>query len=184
MLEQVKQIAERLKGIRDAEEISIQEMAKKCDVPVDVYESYESGEVDIPIGFLYVVANIFDIELTELLSGDAPKLRIYQLVRKGEGLDVERRKQYKYESLAFNFRHKKAEIFTVEVPQTPKDAAIELNTHTGHEFSYVLEGSMKLILNGKELTLNAGDSIYFDASYAHGMQAADGKAKFLAVIFK
>ena len=42
---------------------------------------------------------------------------------------------------------------------------------------------MKLVIDGKELILEEGDSVYFDATKKHGMQALNGKnAKFLAVI--
>ena len=183
MLEQIKLIAERLRGLRDVEGLSCEEIAKATSIPTEVYERYESGEVDIPMSFLYEVAEKFGVELTELLTGDAPKLKVYQLVRAGEGLDVERRAPYKYQSLAFNFQHKKSEIFTVVVPEKVGDAHVELNSHPGHEFNYVLEGTLMLTINGKELTLNEGDSLYFDASYAHGMQAVAGDAKFLAIIF-
>lgn len=47
----------------------------------------------------------------------------------------------------------------------------------------VLSGRMLLSINGKELILNQGDSIYFNSKLPHGMKALDGKAlKFLAVI--
>ena len=47
----------------------------------------------------------------------------------------------------------------------------------------VIEGRMLLDINGKKLTLNPGDSVYFDSAQPHGMLALDGKAlKFLAII--
>jgi quercetin dioxygenase-like cupin family protein len=40
-----------------------------------------------------------------------------------------------------------------------------------------------LNINGKNLILNEGDSIYFDSSLPHGMKALNEKpVKFLAVI--
>ena len=45
------------------------------------------------------------------------------------------------------------------------------------------EGSLLLSINGKELILNKGDSLYFNAENKHGMKALNGEsAKFLAVI--
>jgi mannose-6-phosphate isomerase-like protein (cupin superfamily) len=42
---------------------------------------------------------------------------------------------------------------------------------------------MKLFIDKKELILNEGDSVYFDASLPHGMQPMDGKSvKLLAII--
>ena len=47
----------------------------------------------------------------------------------------------------------------------------------------MIEGSMKIVIDGKELVLEQGDSIYFDATKKHGMQALNNSdAKFLAII--
>jgi quercetin dioxygenase-like cupin family protein len=49
----------------------------------------------------------------------------------------------------------------------------------------VLEGSLLFHHNGKNITLNEGDSIYFDSSLPHGMKALNNKAvKFLAVVIE
>ena len=48
----------------------------------------------------------------------------------------------------------------------------------------VFEGTLELTIGKKVLTLNVGDSIYFDATQPHGMRALDGqKVRFLAIIF-
>jgi quercetin dioxygenase-like cupin family protein len=47
----------------------------------------------------------------------------------------------------------------------------------------VLEGSVKVFIEKGEVTLNTGDSLYFDSGQQHAMAAQNGKpAKFLAVI--
>lgn len=183
MQEQIRQIAIRLKGLRELEDITAEKLAAEFNIPLEIYLSYESGEVDIPVSFLYEVAEKFGMELTEILTGDNPKLKIYSYVKSGEGLSVDRRKEYVYQNLAYNFKNKAAEPFMVTVE--PKDADFEIheNKHEGQEFNYMIEGRLELKINGKVLVLEEGDSIYFDASYPHGMKALDGKrAKFLAVI--
>ena len=56
-------------------------------------------------------------------------------------------------------------------------------THSGQEFNLVLEGRMLVNIEGKDLILNEGDSLYFNAKLPHGMKALDGKpVRFLAVI--
>jgi len=96
---------------------------------------------------------------------------------------MERSKAYKYRSLAAGFAHRKADPFIVTIEPKPENKPIHLNVHVGQEFNYVLEGSMLLSLNGKELTLNEGDSIYFNSEKKHGMKALNGRpVKFLAVI--
>ena len=49
---QIKEIALRLRGLRDMFNISVDEIATSCKVSVEEYEGYESGKNDIPIGIL------------------------------------------------------------------------------------------------------------------------------------
>lgn len=184
MSEQIQQIAARIRELREIAGLSIDQLAAEFEISKETYEEYESGTKDIPVSFLYQVANKFKVELTAILTGEGPRLHNYCLVRKGKGVSVERRKEYKYQNLAFNFINKKAEPFLVTVDPGPEDAPIHYNTHPGQEFNYVLEGTLKIIINGYELVLNQGDSLFFDSSIKHGMKAMDGKtAKFLAIIF-
>jgi quercetin dioxygenase-like cupin family protein len=99
-------------------------------------------------------------------------------------VSVERRKEYKYQNLAYNFVHKKAEPFLVTVEPDSDNSPIHFNSHPGQEFNYVLEGTLKIVINGHELILNEGDSLFFDSGANHGMKALNEKpAKFLAIIF-
>jgi transcriptional regulator with XRE-family HTH domain len=180
MLE-LKQVAVRIKDLREIAGVSAESLAKEFNISLEKYTEYESGNVDIPVSVLYEIANKFNVELTQILTGDNPHLHTYCLVRKGKGVEVERRKDHSYESLAFNFIHKKAEPFLVTVAP---DAPFSLNSHPGQEFNYVLQGSLQITIDEHELVLNEGDSLFFDSSYKHGMRALDGgPAQFLAIIF-
>lgn len=181
MSEQIKQIADRLKGLRESLDLSISEMAKKINREEKDIEKYESGNTDIPMSYLFDIAQHFDVDTSTLLSGEEPRMNSYFLTRYGRGTSVERTKAYKYQALASGYRHPKAEPFEVTVE--PNDVPIYLNTHEGEEFNYVLEGKLLFKINDRELILNAGDSIYFDSSKPHGMKALDNKpVKFLAII--
>jgi quercetin dioxygenase-like cupin family protein len=181
MNEQIKQIAERLKGLRDSLELSVEEMASSCRRREEEISLYESGETDIPMSFLFDVAQRFNIDTSTLISGEEPRMESYFLTRAGKGKSVERNRAYKYQNLAGGFKHTDFEPFEVTVE--PNKHEINLNSHEGKEFDYVLEGRLQFIINNRELTLNPGDSIYFDSSNPHGMKALDGKpVRFLAII--
>jgi transcriptional regulator with XRE-family HTH domain len=183
MQEKIKQIAERIKELRQIFDVSAAQLAQEFEVDPVLYAQYESGAVDIPVSILYKLAHRFNVELTALITGEEPRLHTYALTRNGKGVSVERRKEYKYQSLAYNFVHKKAEPFLVAVDPPSKAEPIHYNSHPGQEFNFLLEGSMLVDLDGHEVTLNPGDSIYFDSGIKHGMQPLNGKpAKFLAII--
>lgn len=182
MDDQIKQIAERLKGLRDVLELTPEEVANVCDLPVDQYLKMENGDSDISVSVLQSIAREYNISLDVLMFGEEPRMSTYYITRQGAGVSVERTKVYKYQSLAAGFQRRKMNPFIVTVePKTDQD--IYLNRHEGQEFNMVIEGRMLLDINGKKLTLNPGDSVYFDSAQPHGMLALDGKAlKFLAII--
>lgn len=183
MNEQIKQIAERLVGLRDALEISVEEMAKSCNLTPEEYKRLESGTADVSVSLLHQIAQTYGIELTTLMFGDEPKMSSYFVTRKGKGVAVERTKAYKYQSLAAGFSKRKADPFMVTVHPKPDDEPIYLNSHAGQEYNYVINGRLLLQINGKELILEEGDSIYFNSELPHGMKALDNKdVRFLAVI--
>ncbi|WP_298033542.1 cupin domain-containing protein [uncultured Alistipes sp.] len=183
MCDAIKSIANRLRGLRDVLELSEQEVADSCHLSVEEYRAMESGNVDISVNVLQTISRRYGISLDVLMFGEEPKMSSYFITRAGAGVSVERRKAYKYEALASGFRDRKADPFIVTVEPSSADAPMHLNSHEGQEMNYVLEGRLLLSLNGKELTLNVGDSLYFDSSLPHGMKALDGKpVRFLAII--
>ena len=180
---QIQLIASRIKELREIAGISAESLAQELHTEPELFSNYESGNTDIPVGFLIKVAHRFNLELSSLLRGDEPKLHVYAVVRKGKGLNVDRRKQYQYESLAYNFIQKKAEPFVVTVTPDSSNSSLEFNSHPGQEFNYVLEGTLMIVVDGHEIVLDEGDSVYFDSGYPHAMKALnDQLSRFLAFI--
>ena len=181
MVDQIKQIAERLKGLRESLDLSIEEMATKTKRKEDEIVKYESGNMDIPMSYLFDITQHFDIDTSTLLSGEEPRMKSYFVTRCGQGISIERTKDYKYQALASGYKQPGFEPFEVIVE--PNDKPFYLNTHEGEEFNYVLEGTLLFRIKEKELILTVGDSIYFNSSIPHGMKALGNKpAKFLAII--
>lgn len=183
MQEKILEIASRVRELRELSEISCRDIAEKLGLETSVYESFENGTKDIPASILLELAKIFKVDSTVLLTGQEARLHIFSVTRAGKGTSVERRKQYKYEALATSFINKKAEPFIVTVEPKPSGTPVKTASHPGQEFNYILKGRLKLYIHSNEITLEAGDSIYFDAGYEHAMAALDNNpAVFLAFV--
>ncbi|HBT85580.1 MAG: XRE family transcriptional regulator [Fermentimonas sp.] len=179
----LKQIGERIKGLREALDYSPSEMAARLEVDLEDYLHFEEGEKDISVSFLQRIEREFSVDISTLMFGTEPRMNSYFITRKDKGLTVERVSAYKYQSLTSGFTNNVAEIFEVTVEPKSADTDFYRNIHAGQEFNMVLEGSMMININGKNLILGRGDSIYFDSSLPHGMKALNDKpVKFLAVI--
>ena len=181
MNQQIRLIAERIRGLREVLDIDVKELAEVCGVSEQEIENIESGIYDIPVSILHKIRQQYNIELSTLMFGDEAHMNSYFLTRAGKGPTVERTKAYRYQALASGFKDTAVNPFIVSVE--PSDKPMFLNTHDGQEFNMILEGEMLLHINGKELTLKKGDSIYFNSSLPHGMKAQNNEpVKFLAII--
>lgn len=180
-IEQIAQVAARLKGLRDALELTTGQIAKDFNITEETYIAYESGDMDIPINFLQKVASRFNVELHALLFNEEPRMKSYFVTRAGRGTKVERTAAYSYQSLAAGFKNRCFDPMLVTVE--PNDKPITLNSHEGQEWCHVIEGRLLIKIGDKEKELEVGDSIMFDSTCEHGMKALDGKTvKFITVI--
>ena len=177
-----KDIAPRLRGLRDAMDMSVEDMAAQLSVAPDDVRKYESGECEIPVSYLFNVAQVFQVDLTVLISGNEAHLHTASVVRKGKGMSVERRKDYDYKSLAYRFVGRKMEPFIVTVPPKEKEA-LTFTEHPGQEFIYMLKGKLEISLGSMVHVVEAGDSLYFTSRTPHALRGLDGQpAEFLDVI--
>lgn len=177
---QIKQIKNRIAYLRDVLDISIEEISSQLGISVEQYIQYESGDIDIPAGIIYGIASIFEIDVTEILTGESPRMLDYTITRKNKGIVVERFKGYSFEALAHNYigRNKEPMLVTIKCSKNHP----ELVSHSGQEFNYVLEGSIAVVIGSKTLTLEEGDCIYFNPEIPHGQYALTDEAKFLTLI--
>ncbi len=180
MNSQVEQIAKRIKELREVLEMSAEDVATQLGTPVEDYLRYESGGDDIPVGVLYGAAALFQVDPTLLLTGEAPRMRSYTLVQRGDGLEIERYPGYRFSSLATNYVGREMEPMVVRID--PIQGEPEYFCHSGQEFNFLLKGRMKVLLGDHQLILEKGDSLYFDPRIRHAQVALDGPAVFLTVI--
>ncbi len=187
MDDKIRLIASRLRAMREDLGYSPEAMAQATDCTVGDYAKIESGEADIGFSFLYKAAQFLKIDLTEILTGEPARLSGYSIVRKGEGLPIDRRRGFSYRNLAYRFKDRKIEPFLVTAPyETGAEANhIALNTHIGQEMDLVLSGSLRIQIDEHIEVLSEGDSIIYDSGVPHGMVAIDGMpCQFLAIVTK
>jgi len=169
MDEKLAQIPGRIKELREILEISAMDMAKDIHIPLETYNNYENGEQDIPISVLNNIAGRLGIDMTVIITGEDPRMKSAAVCRKGKGVQIERYPGYEFSSLAYNFKGRTMEPLLVLLDSSRPPAAQV--SHSGQEFNYVVEGSMKVTVGKAEYILSEGDSIYFDATLPHSQSA-------------
>ncbi|MBQ3909484.1 MAG: helix-turn-helix transcriptional regulator, partial [Bacteroidaceae bacterium] len=63
MTEDIKQIGQRLKGLRDVLDIEAQEVADLCGISLEQYEKMERGESELSVANLQKIAREYKVDL-------------------------------------------------------------------------------------------------------------------------
>ncbi len=179
----ISEVSSRLKATRESLDFTVEQMAKASNISTEEYLAYENGQKDLSLSVLNACAEALGIEMIELLTGMTPTLQTYSLVRRGEGLPIERRIGLTYQHMAYLFKNKKIEPIMVHVPYEPDQTKpVHLSVHEGQEMEFIVKGKLKFVISGKTEILNEGDCVYFDSSNPHGLLAIDGDCDLLAVL--
>ncbi|MBR5222931.1 MAG: AMP-binding protein [Clostridia bacterium] len=173
----IKEIAGRIKELREIMGISIAEMAKKTAVSEEEYLLCENGESDLHFAFIYRCANAFNVDVTDIIEGYSPRLKSYTVTRRGEGQRIEKAHGMTYYNLAPAFKNRIAEPLYVKsvYSEEAQNKPIEVTTHSGQECDLIISGHLKVQVGEHAEILGPGDSIYFDSNTPHGMIAVGGE---------
>jgi acetyl-CoA synthetase len=173
----LREIAERIRGLREIEGISAEKMAKETGVSVEEYLACEAGSSDLNFAFLYRCALALNVDITDIIEGTSPTLTSYTITRNGAGQRIEQAHGMVYYNLAHAFKHRTTEPLRVTAIYDPEAERreIEVTTHVGQECDIVLKGSLKIRIGDHTEILNEGDTAYYDSSTPHGMIAVGGQ---------
>jgi len=181
----IREMAGRIRELREVSGFTVEEMAKRTGISAEEYIQCEAGNRNLSIAFLYRCTLSFGVDFADLIEGKSPKLRSYDLTRKGEGQRIEEAHHMVGYNLAADFRNRIALPLYMEMKyrQGSEYEDIELTTHEGQECDIVIRGHMKIQIGGHTEILHEGDTIYYDSSVPHGMIAVDGEdCAFYAIV--
>ncbi len=183
----IKEMAKRIKELREIEGISEQKMAQLTGISADEYIKCEKGEKDLNFAFIYRCASALKVNVTDIIEGYSPNLKSYTVTRAGSGQQIAKAHGMTYYNLAYAFKNRIAEpLFVRSVyDEDAQTRDIELTTHEGQECDIVIEGNLMVQVGDHKEVLGPGDSIYYNSDTPHGMIAVNGKdCTFYAIVLR
>jgi transcriptional regulator with XRE-family HTH domain len=189
--EEVKelQIGLKIRRLRQERRMTLQALAEATGLSKPLLSQIENDQVIPPLATLLRIAKAFRVGLHTFFqeAGDNEKCI---LVRAGESRRLRRRHlpetilpPYNYHSLAYGKRNRNMEPFLVEIEVRAWRDDL-LVTHEGEEFFFLLEGALEFHYGDQVMTMQAGDSVYYDSTEPHGYVALGaGRPRGVAVIY-
>ena len=87
----IQEMAGRIRELREIEGLTPEQMAQKTDVTVEEYLNCENGKSDLNFAFIYRCAQRLGVDISQLVTGESPKLSFYTLTRNHGGMPIRRR---------------------------------------------------------------------------------------------
>jgi transcriptional regulator with XRE-family HTH domain len=161
-------LAQRLSSYRKLNGLSLEQVATRAGITKSYLSKLERGLSSPTIGTLLRLAQALG-RSAEQLIGEAEQNDDIVLVKAQERIPFTRsneREGYIYEAIAAN-RTKKAMVPFIMTPPAMVDEKTDLASHAGEELIFLVSGVMEVIFADRVIKLEAGDSLYFNASIPH-----------------
>jgi transcriptional regulator with XRE-family HTH domain len=181
-------LGEKTRQLRQERRLTLQELAELTGLSKPLLSQIENDQVTPPIATLMKIAKGLKVGIHFFFEEEGDRQK-FVLTRGGSGAASKRRtgsdtvQGYLYRPLAPGIRHKQIEPFLVEFEQTAWDESL-FYSHEGVEFIYLLEGELEFHYGQEIMTLQPGDSIYYDSAEPHGyVSTASARARAVAVLY-
>jgi transcriptional regulator with XRE-family HTH domain len=177
------ELGPRLRAIRLRQAIGLRELARRLDLSPSSISQIETGKIRPSVSTLYALASEFGVTVDEILfdeprtprggapksstdgtSLNEPKLAVQRAdvrpaINLSSGVKWERLGLWADEDVEFL-----EAIYEPGGASSPDDSFVR---HNGHEFGFVLSGTLRVVVGFDEFILEAGDSITFPSSTPH-----------------
>jgi len=164
-----------LKGLRLANGWTLAEVSRRTGLPVSTLSKVENDKMSLSYDKLARISRGLEIDIGVLFSGSgAPPAQATgrrSITRAGEGRLIA---TDTYDSLypATDLLNKRFVPIVSEILARSLSEFNEMIRHPGEEYAYVLEGTVQLHTDlYAPLTLQTGDSVYFDSGMGHAYVA-------------
>ncbi len=177
-------VGQRVRVCREAQGISLRDLARRTDLTPQFLSQVELGQANTSIGSLRRIADALKVNLYYFLRDDdvlapphpVPVVRAGHRARLGSADSA-----VEYELLTPDLTRKLEVICGVVRPGSGN-----VVRHAGiatEEWIYVLSGALAVRLEGEDYLLHPGDAIYFDGERLRSIEcAAPEETRWISVI--
>lgn len=183
-------IGGKVRRLRLEKGMTLQQLSEISGISKPALSQIENEVTMPPIATLLKIAKALGIHIGDFFQDVSMTEDRLCVVRKDERKEMVGKMQlesgrvgYRYESLAYHIIDKSMEPFIVEIEPLDEKELVFYN-HKGEEFIFVMQGVLEFRGGEKTISLNPGDSLYFDSEIPHTLRGLGGKrAKILSVIY-
>lgn len=168
-------VGPRLKHFRLRRDVTLTDLAEETGISTSTLSRLEAGLRRPTLEQLLPLARAYGVTLDELVdappSGD-PRINL-RPIHSGDGRTI----------LPLSRRPGGIQAYKFILPTGRDDTEPDLRTHEGHDWVFVLNGKLRLVLGEHDLILEPGEAAEFDTRTPHWFGAtSSGPVEFLSLV--
>ncbi len=171
-------IGPKIRALRLKKKLGLVELGRHTGLSPALLSKVERGRLFPTLPTLLRIALVFGVGLEFFFAGAREK-PLVAVTRKKQRVELPERPgardaAYQFASLDYPATERRFNCYHAEfLPVAPEK--LRPHDHAGVEFIYVIDGTLSVHMSGEEHALEAGDSIYFDASIPHAYRRSAGR---------
>jgi transcriptional regulator with XRE-family HTH domain len=172
-------IGAKIRALRLKKKIALVDMGKHTGLSAALLSKIERGRLFPTLPTLLRIALVFGVGLEYFFAGAREK-PLVAVTRRRERVQLPERPgardaAYRFASLDYPATERRFNCYYAEFLPVSAEK-LRPHDHAGVEFIYVITGTLGLHLNAEEHVIEAGDSIYFDATVPHAYRRSGGRS--------
>ena len=177
-------LGEKLRTLRLRKSMGLVELGKHTGLSPAMLSKLERGKLFPTLPTLLRISMVFGVGLEHFFT-DERKRHVIAVARRKERLRFPESTgagsiAYQFESLDFKATERKLSGYYADFEPIAADK-VKPHQHAGVELLYLISGTLDLTIGSERITLEAGDSVYFDSGVRHSYHRAS-KSPCTAVI--
>ncbi len=161
-------IGKNLRAIRQLRGLSMSALAAASSVSKAMISKIERGDGGVSASTLGKLAEALEVGISDLLAKDEVNSIVYSPMESQPVLHDSKRKFIR-RALSPIFPGRGIDVVHNELGPGGRTGAFPPHKKGVHEYIVALSGTLTVHLNERQITMNAGDSLFFDADCTHEM---------------
>ncbi len=160
----------RLRSLRTTLGLSLEELAVRTNLSPSTISRVETGKRTISLDVLVPLARALQVDLDALLDVSTDGDVVIRPVPSRS-----------WERTTWMLSRPTAGTVAVKMRLEPADRRPEQRVHPGHDWLFVLSGTLLVLLGDREITVEAGQAAEFATMTPHAVAATGGPAEIIMI---
>jgi transcriptional regulator with XRE-family HTH domain len=160
----------RLRSLRNTLGLSLDELAVRANLSASTISRVETGKRTISLDILLPLARALQVDLEALLDVHSDDDVVIRPAPSNVG-----------DRTTWMLSRPTGNTIAVKIRLAPSERVPDQRVHPGHDWFFVLEGRVRLLLGEREILVETGEAAEFATMTPHSLAATDAPAELIMI---